>query len=144
MRWLYFTYVLYWAAVALTTALAAAGYYIVEPETLAKTINETASSPYEQRLLQSALDLLVVAAASYLALFYAAAAYGAVTVALAEVFDIYRTILYVAVAHVVLLFFAQVAQWHPVVQYLTKRRIDWKRYVLWLVASLSLLGVLSL
>ena len=144
MKWLYFTYVIYWAVVALTTALAAAGHYIVEPEALAKTINETASSPYEQRLLQSALDLLAVAVASYPALFYAAAAYGAVTVALAEVFDIYRTILYVAVAHVVLLFFAQVAQWHPVVQYLTKRRIDWKRYVLWLVASLSLLGVLSL
>jgi hypothetical protein len=144
VKWLYLTYIIYWAAVALTTALAAAGYYIVEPETLANTINETASSPYEQRLLQSALDLLVVAAASYPALFYAAAAYGAVTAALAEVFDIYRTILYVAVAHVVLLFFAQVAQWHPVVQYLTKRRIDWKRYVLWLVASLSLLGILSL
>lgn len=144
MRWLYFTYVMYWAAVVLTTALAAAGYYIVEPETLAKTINETASSPYEQRLLQSALDLLVVAVASYPALFYAAAAYGAVTATLAAVFDIYHTILYAAVAHVVLLFFAQVAQWHPVVQYLTKRRIHWKRYVLWLVVSLSLLGVLLL
>jgi len=144
VKWLYLTYVIYWAAVALTTALAAAGYYIVEPETLANTINETASSPYEQRLLQSALDLLAVAVASYPALFYAAATYGAVTAALAEVFDIYRTILYAAVVHVVLLLFAQVAQWHPVVQYLTKRRIDWKRYVLWLVASLSLLGVLSL
>jgi hypothetical protein len=52
--------------------------------------------------------------------------------------------LYATVAHVVLLFFAQVAQWHPIVQYLIKRRVEWRRYVLWLVASLSLLGVLSL
>jgi hypothetical protein len=144
VRWLYLTYIMYWAAVALTTALAAAGHYIVDPETLAKTINETASSPYEQRLLQSAQDLLAIAAASYPALFYAAAAYGTVTATIAEVFGIYRTMLYAAIAHVVLLFFAQVAQWHPVVQYLTKRRVEWKRYVLWLVASLSLLGVLSL
>jgi hypothetical protein len=109
VKWLYLTYVIYWAAVALTTALAAAGYYIIEPETLTKIINETASLPYEKRLLQYALDLLAVAVASYPALFYAAAAYGAGTATLAEVFDIYRTMLYVAVAHVVLLFFAQVA-----------------------------------
>jgi hypothetical protein len=47
--------------------------------------------------------------------------------------------------HVVLLFFAEVARWHPLAQRLAKReRIDWRRYLLWVAASLSLIGVLSL
>jgi hypothetical protein len=45
---------------------------------------------------------------------------------------------------VVLLFFAEVARWHPLAQWFAKRRVEWRRYLLWAAASLSLLGVLSL
>jgi hypothetical protein len=91
-----------------------------------------------------ALDLLVVAVASYPGLFYAAAAYGAATAAVSEAFGVGYAVWYAAVAHVVLLFFAEVARWHPLAQRFAKRRVEWRRYLLWVAASLSLLGVLSL
>jgi hypothetical protein len=84
VKWLWFTYAVYWSAVALAAALALAGYHLIEPEAVKRAFNETASLPYEQRLLQSALDLLVVAVASYPGLIYAAAAYGAATAAVSE------------------------------------------------------------
>ena len=144
MKWLWFTYAVYWSAVALAAALALAGHHLVEPEAVKRAFNETAYLPYEQRLLQSAPDLLVVAVASYPGLFYAAAAYGAATAAVSEVFGVGYAVLYAAVAHVVLLFFAEVARWHPLAQRFAKRKVEWGRYLLWVAASLSLLGVLSL
>jgi hypothetical protein len=144
VKWLWLTYAVYWSAAALAAALALAGYHLIEPEAVKRAFNETVSLPYEQRLLQSALDLLVVAVASYPGLFYAAAAYGTATAAVSEAFGVGYAVLYAAVAHVVLLFFAEVARWHPLAQRFAKRRVEWGRYLLWVAASLSLLGVLSL
>jgi hypothetical protein len=94
VKWLWFTYAVYWSAVALAAALALAGYHLIEPEAVKRAFNETASLPYEQRLLQSALDLLVVAVASYPGLFYAAAAYGTATAAVSEAFGLGYAVLY--------------------------------------------------
>jgi hypothetical protein len=140
VKWLWLTYAVYWSAVALAAALALAGYRLIEPEAMKRAFNETASLPYEQRLLQSALDLLVVAVASYPGLFYAAAAYGAATAAVSEAFGVGYAVLYAAVAHVVLLFFAEVARWHPLAQWLAKRRVEWGRYLLWVAASCRFWG----
>lgn len=144
MKWLWLTYAVYWLSVALAAALALAGHHLIDPEVVERAFNETASLPYEQRLLQSALDLLVVAAVSYPGLFYAAAAYGVATASVAEAFGVGYAVLYAVVAHVVLLFFAEVARWHPLAQLLGKRGIKWGRYLLWIAASFSLLGLLSL
>lgn len=145
MKWLWFTYIVFWSAVALVAVLASLGHYIIHPEEVRKAFNETAAMPYEQRLFRVVVDLAVVAAFSYPGLFYVAAAYGAATGAVAGAFGVWSALLYATVAHVVLLFFAEVAKWHPLAQRLAKReKIDWRRYLLWLVASLSLLGVLAL
>ena len=88
MKWHWLTYAVYWSAAAHAAALALAGYHLIEPEAVKRAFNETASLPYEQRLLQWALYLLVVAVASYPGLFYAAAAYGAATAAVSEAFGV--------------------------------------------------------
>ncbi|ACB40200.1 hypothetical protein [Pyrobaculum neutrophilum] len=144
MRWLYLTYVIYWSSVALSAALALAGHPLVDPRALEKAYNETAALPYEQRLLQSAAYVAAVALMSYPALIYAATAFGVVTAAMAGAFGLGPALVNSAVMQLVLLFLEEVARWHPAAQYLAGRRVDWRRYLLWVAAALSLAGVLSL
>lgn len=144
MRWLYVTYIIYWSSVAITAALAALGYPLVDPQAVARAFNETASLPYEQRFLQSAVDVAFVSLFSYPALFYAATVYGIATATLAGAFGAGHAFLYAAVVQIVLFFLTEVAKWHPLVQRLSRGRVEWRRYLLWVAAAFSLVGVLSL
>lgn len=145
MRWLYLTYVVYWSAFLITILLTAAGHPPIRPEEVAQAMNETSALPYEQRFAQAAADFVIVAALSYPALLYAASTYGAVTAAVATAFGASQALFHAAVYHVALFFMEEVARWHPVAQRLGKSgRVEWGRYILWVIASISLAGVLSL
>ncbi|MGC9051421.1 hypothetical protein [Pyrobaculum sp.] len=145
MRWLYLTYVVYWSAFLIALLLTAAGHPPIRPEAVAQAVNETSSLPYEQRFAQAAADFAIVAALSYPALLYAATVYGAATAAAAAALGAAQALLHAAVYHVALLFMEEAARWHPLAQKLGKRRrVEWGRYILWVAASISLAGVLSL
>lgn len=145
MKWLYLTYALYWSAVLSAVLFTLAGHPLIPPEEFKKAINETAQTPYEQRLAQTAAEFALVAALSYPALIYASVAYGVVTAAAAEAMGLGYAMISAAVYHLVLLIMEEAARWHPVAQKLAKRgKIDLRRYLLWTALLLSLAGVLSL
>lgn len=145
MKWLYFTYVVFWSAALLALMLGAAGIQLIKPEDVARELNETAAMPYEQRFAQAATHFILAAALSYPALLFLAALYGTATAAVALALGAWQALLYAAVYHVVLLFMEEAARWHPLAQKFAKReKIEWKRYLLWVAASISLAGVLSL
>ncbi|MEZ0318529.1 MAG: hypothetical protein ABWK05_00855 [Pyrobaculum sp.] len=145
MRGLWLTYAFYWAAMAAAAAAALAGTPIIPPDQLKTVLNQTASAPYLDRLAATLGDVALVAAVSYPALLYLASGYGAVTAALIDAVGLGQAFTFAAVAHVVLYFYYQLARWHPLAQKLGKReKISWRQYLLWLVLSASLVGVLSL
>ncbi|MFN3805362.1 MAG: hypothetical protein ACK4SY_09915 [Pyrobaculum sp.] len=135
MRWLYVTFIIYWLSTAISTALAMAGHPVVSPQGL----RETVTTSFENRLLGALLYVALVALFSYPALFLTAALFGVLTPAVAAAFGVGELIAYIVAVGTVLVFLERVAWWHPF-----RQRRGWRRYVLWLAASVALVGLLSL
>jgi len=139
VRHFYAAYVTYWGAVLVASAFAVAGRPLLSPEAVASPPPD-----YLDRLASAAVDVALVAALSYPALFFLAAGYGVLTPAVAGAHGLLYALLFAGVVHVVLFFYAQLAKYHPLARRLAGGRVEWGKYLLWLALSLSLVGVLAL
>jgi len=139
VRHVYATYALYWGAVLVASVLAVAGRPLLSPEAVASPPPD-----YLDRLASAAVDVALVAALSYPALFFLAAGYGVLTPTLAGAHGLLYTLLFAGVVHAVLFFYAQLAKYHPLARRLAGGKVEWGKYLLWLALSLSLMGVLAL
>lgn len=144
MKWLYVAYIFYWLAVATAAVFAIVGGGLVDPEKFRETVEEARSQPYEERLARGLVDVALVAAFSYPAVYILASLYGTLTVVLLEAFDWTRAMVYAAFAHVYLYILFQIARWHPLVARFQKKRPNFKLFGLWLLAAVSVVGVLAI
>lgn len=143
MKWLYAVYIFYWLSVVTAAVLAMLEGPLIPPEDFKKSIEEVKSKTYLERLAQSLIDVALAAVFSYPGVFLAASLYGVMTIALLDAYGLSNAIVYMAFVNVYLYILYQVARWHPAALWIQRRKINWKMYALWLLAAVSVAGVLS-